>query len=121
RERERYPVEILDSLDHAEWRGRHAAVGENLLGAALVQRQRERKRIGARVRNVQVFAQRRDVRLAAGTVKSLRHVEDDVGMRERKFLRKEFIGFEALDVAEETQRLLDPGYRRRVIPLFVRF
>jgi hypothetical protein len=40
-------------------------------------------------------------------------------MRERKLLREEFIGFEANDVAEETESLLDRIDSGRIIPLGV--
>src|SRR5467141_3765330 len=71
------------------------------------------------VRNVQVLAQRGDVRLATGAVQSLRHVEDDVGTCERELLRKELVGFETDDVAEETQSLTDRVDGGRVIPFCV--
>src|SRR4029077_14579502 len=105
RKRQGHAREVGDALDDPKRRGRYAAIREDLFGAPLMQRQRERERVGARVRNVQVLAQRGDVRLAAGTVQPLRHVEHDVGTCERKLLRKEFVGFETDDVAEKTQRL----------------
>jgi hypothetical protein len=40
-------------------------------------------------------------------------------MREREFLREEFIGFEANDVTEETQSLLDRVDRRRIVPFSI--
>src|SRR5205085_7147996 len=57
--------------------------------------------------NFQVLAQRGDVRFPAGTVQPLGHVEDDVRMREREFLREEFVGFETDDGTEETESLVD--------------
>ena len=66
----------------AERRGRHAAVGEDLLGASLVKREPEGERVAARVRDLQVLADRRDVRLAARTARPLGNVEDDVGAGE---------------------------------------
>ena len=84
-----------------------------------MQCQRECERVGAGVRNVQVLAQRGDVRLATRPVQSLGHIEDDVGTGERKFLRQEFVGFETNDGAKETQSLIDRVDGRRVIPFCV--
>src|SRR2546426_1737246 len=45
------------------------------------------------------------MRPATRAVEALGHVEDDVGMCEREFLREEFVGLESHDVAEETESL----------------
>src|SRR6266702_3569206 len=84
------------------YRGRYAAVGEDLLRPSLVKCERQCQRVGAGIGDVQVLAQRRHVRLAAGAVQALGHVEDNLGVCERKFLREEFVRFESNDVTEET-------------------
>jgi len=50
-------------------------------------------------------------------VEPLRHVEDEIGACEDHLLRKELIGFEPDDGAEETERLLHRRDGRWVVPL----
>jgi hypothetical protein len=94
-------------------------IGENLLGACLVQRQRQRERVARGVRDVQVFADRGDVRFAILAVQPFGHVEDELDARARKFLREGGVGVKSDDAAEETKSLLhriDGGW---LVPLSV--
>src|SRR6185369_2770855 len=56
---------------------------------------------------------------ARETTLALGHVEDEVGTRERQFLGKEGVGFEASDATEETKGLLHRADGGCVVPLGV--
>ena len=115
----RDPVEPSPSGRDGELRGRDAVVGEDLLGAALVQTDRQGEGIASRVGHAPELAEGRHVGLAVRTPEPFRHVEDDVGLRlpqpEREVLRR----LEPGDVAGLRQRRLDRRDRDLVVPLGV--
>src|SRR6266566_3859701 len=49
------------------------------------------------------YSDRRDERFAALAVEPFGHVEDEIGASEDEVLRKELVGFESDDAAEETE------------------
>ncbi len=117
RVRQRYAGGVLGAFEARERRCRHTAVSEQLLGPALVQRQREGERVAPRVAHVEVLADGRDVRLAVLPVQAFGHVEDEVGANEGEPVREGFIGFETGDAAEtrESTRYRVDG--RGLVPL----
>ena len=115
----RDPVEPSPSGRDGELRGRDAVVGEDLLGAALVQTDRQGEGIASRVGHAPELAEGRHVGLAVRPPEPFRHVEDDVGLRlpqpEREVLRR----LQPRDLAGFRQRRLDRGDRDLVVPLGV--
>ena len=113
------PVERLASGRDGELRGRDAVVGEDLLGAALVQTDRQGQGIASRVGHAPELAEGRHVGLAVRAPEPFGHVEDDVGLRlpkpEREVLRR----LEPRDLAGLRQRRLDRRDRDLVVPLGV--
>ncbi len=82
-----------------------------------MERERERERVGARVGDAQVLANRRDERFATLAVQPLGQVEHEIGTVERQLLREELVGLEADDGAKCTERLRHRGDGGWVVPL----
>ena len=76
-------------------RGGDAVAREDLLRPRLVEAERERERVAARVGNAEELADRGDVRLAIRAVQAFGDVEDDVGARGAEPLGKVFVRLEA--------------------------
>ena len=104
---------------HREPGGRDAVIGQDLLGASLVEADREGQGITAGVGDVPELAEGRHVRFAARSPQPLGHVEDDVGpalaQAEREVLRR----LEPDDLAHLRQRGFHRGDRDLVVPLRV--
>ncbi len=81
-----------------------------------MERERERERVGPRVRDVQVLADRRNERFAILAVEPFGHVEHEVGPGEGELLREGPIGFEPDDGADETESLFHGSDRGWVVP-----
>src|SRR5438067_670344 len=113
---QRHALDLSRRLDAGERRRGNTTVRQRLLGPTLVQRQRQRERVRACVRDVHVLADRRDERFAALAVEPFGHVENEIGASEDEVLRKELVGFESDDAAEETESLLDRSDGRRIVP-----
>ena len=82
-----------------------------------MERERERERVGPRVRDVPVLADRRNKRFPILAVQAFGDVEDEVGPGEGELLREGLIGFEPDDGAEETESLFHRGDGGWVVPL----
>jgi hypothetical protein len=93
---------------------------ENVLGARLVEAEREREWIAARVGDVEKLADRRNVGLTVRAVESLGDVEDDVGAFGAEALGECFGRFEADDVSIGGERGSDGVDRVGGVPLRVR-
>jgi len=113
---QRHALDLSRRLDAGERRRGNTTIRQRLLGPTLVQRQRQRERVRACVRDVHVLADRRDERFAALAVEPFGHVENEIGASEDEVLRKELVGFESDDAAEETESLLDRSDGRRIVP-----
>src|SRR6185437_4346521 len=80
--------------DEREGRRRYAMVRQKFLRPRLVETERERERIGARVGDAEKFANCGNVRFAIRAAQSLRNVEDDVRLSRPQPLRKVRVGLE---------------------------
>jgi hypothetical protein len=72
-------LEIARRRDECPVRSGNAARAENLLGACLVEAEREREGIAARVGDAVELADRGDVGFAIGSAQTLGNIEYDVG------------------------------------------
>ena len=106
-------------LHHRERGRRDPVVGQRLLGARLVEAERQREGVAAAVRHAEELADRRHVRLAVHAVQPFRDVEDDVGALVAQPLGEVGVGLEPHDGAERRQRAGHGVDRRRRVPLGV--
>ena len=91
---------------------------QHLLAERLVERDRERRRVRAGVRDAEQLAQRRDLRLAVAAFDALRDVEDQIDIGFREHARQVRRGLEVDDdVALARERVRDRDDRLRRIPL----
>ncbi len=95
---------VIPASRQHEGRGGHAVLRHHLLGAALVERERQGEGVGRVVRHPQEFADRGDVALATGTVESLGDVEDEVGSLGGEPGGEVRGGFEQDDLAHRAER-----------------
>jgi len=96
-----------DALDDPKRRGRYSAIREDFFGASLVQRQRERERVGAGVRNVQVLAQRGTCDSRQGPCSPSAMLNTMSGRASESFCGKNSSASSRMTVAEKTQSLID--------------
>ena len=91
--------------------------GEDVLRPRLVEAERERERVAARVRDVEELADRRNVGLAIRAVEAFGDVEDDVGSLGAEALGEVFGRLEADHVAVGGERGRDGVDRFGGVPL----
>ena len=101
-----------------ELRRQDVVLEQHLLAERLVERDRERRRVGAGVRDAEQLAQRGDLGLAVAAFDAFRDVEDQIDIGFREHARQVRRGLEVDDdVALARERVRDRDDRLRRIPL----